>query len=395
MPTRKTETKRFTSHSGQSCLEFAELSSRGSEKDTTDAPLVRSPSGSQRRSGVYTAPSRVRVPVMAPNNKPLMPTSPAKARKWVKSGKATPFWNHGVWCVRLNVEPSGYATQRVAVGIDPGSKKEGYSVKAAAHTFLNIQADAVTWVKDHVETRRNMRRTRRYRKTPCRQPRWNRGCLKKPRLAPSTKARWQWKLRVCKWLQRIYPITDFIIEDIAATTKRGRRWNLSFSPLQVGKKWMLGELEKLGNVHIRKGYETAKLREMLQLKKSSNKMAETFEAHAVDSWVLANAIVGGHAEPDFKKLLLITPLRFHRRQLHRLQPAKGGKRKPYGSTRSQGFKRGAIVRHIKKGVAYVGGTLKGRISLHSLQTGKRLCQNAKPTDIKHLTFNSWRARPAG
>ena len=57
-----------------------------------------------------------------------------------------------------------------------------------------------------------------------------------------------------------------------------------------------------------------------------------------------------------------------------------------------GFKRGSVVRHPKHGVTYVGGASEGRISLHSLETGKRLCQNAKPADIRFLTYSTWRAR---
>jgi hypothetical protein len=90
--------------------------------------------------------------------------------------------------------------------------------------------------------------------------------------------------------------------------------------------------------------------------------------------------------------MCITPLRFHRRQLHRLQPEKGGNRKPYGSTLSRGLKRGSLVKHVKLGLTYVGGYLKDRISLHSLTDGKRLCQNAKPSDCKFLAFNAWRTR---
>ena len=99
-----------------------------------------------------------------------MPTKPSRARRWIKSGKATPFWKKGVFCVRLNVEPSGRKLQEIAVGIDPGSKKEGFTVKSEAHTYLNIQADAVTWVGKQVAQRRRMRRGRRQRNTPCRAP---------------------------------------------------------------------------------------------------------------------------------------------------------------------------------------------------------------------------------
>ena len=128
----------------------------------------------------------MKVPVVDKNQKPLMPTTPAKARKLIKSGQATPFWKKGIFCIRLNYVPNRVYRQPIAVGIDPGSKKEAFSVKSAAHTYLNIQADAVTWVSKHVKSRREMRRVRRYRKTPYRSPRKNR---KRGGIPPSTKAR--------------------------------------------------------------------------------------------------------------------------------------------------------------------------------------------------------------
>jgi len=333
------------------------------------------------------------VPVIDKENKLLMPTKPSRARRWIKSGKATPFWKKGIFCVRLNIEPSDRCIEPIAVGIDPGSKKEAFTVKSESHTYLNIQTDAVTWVKDAVKTRREMRRTRRGRNTPCRKPRCFVPRNAKGGLAPSTKARWQWKLRICWWLKKIFPITDFVVEDIAAVTKKGkRRWNKLFSPLEVGKKWFYSELEKLGTVYTLKGYETKELRDGYGLRKSSKKLAETFDAHCVDSWVLANWHVGNHILPDNKEMLFVVPLQLHRRQLHALQPAKGGVRRPYGGTRSEGFKRGSYIKHPKYGICYVGGTSKGRISLHSLLDGKRLCQNAKPQECKHLTYASFRTR---
>ena len=335
------------------------------------------------------------VPVLDANNKPLMPTTAARARRWLESRKATPFWRRGVFCVRLNVEPSAREAQSVAVGVDPGSKKEGLTVKSKAHTYLNVQADAVTWVKDHVETRREMRRGRRFRKTPCRANRSNRSRLSaRHGPPPSTKARWQWKLRLIKWLASMVPVTDVCVEDITAKTTGKKRWDSTFSPLQVGKAWFYSAVANIATLHTRFGWQTKCKRDELGLEKSSSKMAAIFAAHCVDSFVLAHEIVGGPAEPDNKTLLLATPLRFHRRQLHRLQPEKGGIRKPYGGTRSHGFKRGALVRHPKCGLAYIGGILRDRISLHDTTTGKRLCQNAKPGDIEFLAFNSWRAYAA-
>ncbi|MBW4648590.1 MAG: RRXRR domain-containing protein [Kastovskya adunca ATA6-11-RM4] len=328
------------------------------------------------------------VPVVDKNQRPLMPTTAERAERWIQAGKATPFWKRGVFCVRLNVEPSSRFTQPVAVGIDPGSKREGFTVKSQSHTYLNVQTYAVDWVKDAVEAKRHMRRARRFRKTPCRQPRFNR---QRGGLPPSTKARWQWKLRIANWLTKLFPITAFVVEDIKAPTfKKGWKWNVRFSPLEVGKKWFYSELERFAPVHKLQGHETAELRNQLGLKKSKQKLSDKFEAHCVDSWVLANWYTEGHDKPDNTRLIVIIPLRFHRRQLHRFQPGKGGVRSPYGGTISAGFKRGGIAKHPKYGVVYIGGASKGKVSLHSLETGKRLCQNAKPSDIKFLSFNSWR-----
>ena len=142
-----------------------------------------------------------KVPVVNLDNEPLMPTISSRARKWIKSGKATGFWKKGVFCVRLNIRTEENK-QDICVGIDPGSKKEAFTIKSASATYLNIQTDAVTWVQDAIEARRNTRQARRYRKTPCRKCRLNR---KGRGLPPSTKARWQWKLRILNWLKRYFP----------------------------------------------------------------------------------------------------------------------------------------------------------------------------------------------
>ena len=221
----------------------------------------------------------LRVPVVDKQGAPLMPTHPNRAARWVQSRRATPFWSRGVWCIRLNDEPSGRHTQSVAIGIDPGSKREGITVASEAHCYLNIQAAALTWVKDHVETRRQMRRGRRYRKCPYRQARANRR-RNHSFVPPSTKARWQWKLRLVRWLMRLFPISHISVEDVQALTKTGaRRWNVMFSPLEVGKKWFYEQLEALGTVlFVVQGYEVAETRRALGLVKSSDKLAERWEA---------------------------------------------------------------------------------------------------------------------
>ncbi|MGZ3617624.1 MAG: RRXRR domain-containing protein [Ktedonobacteraceae bacterium] len=331
------------------------------------------------------------VPVIDRNGTPLMPTTPGRARRFLKSGKATPFWKGGVFCIRLNVEPSAREAQQIAVGIDPGSKKEGYSVASAAHTYLNIQADAVVWVSDAVAKRRQLRRSRRGRKAPCRKPRSNK-LRAEAKISPSTKARWQWKLRLANALCQLFPVSVFVVEDIKACTKGKRLWDQSFSPLQVGKAWFYGELGKLAPVQIVSAWETKVWREQKGLKKTGRKTAEAWNAHCVDAWVLAAAAIGGEITPDNTRLLCLTPFRWHRRQLHRLEPERGAKRKSYGGTLSLGIKRGTLIVHPSYGKAYVGGTMGGKLSLHDLDTGRRITQGAKLSECRLVKLLRWRTR---
>lgn len=377
-------------------LKATEPTGRGSPEDVTGAPLACNPSVGQSRSGKLPScpkdksrrgSNAVYVPVVSSIGKPLSPCHPARARELVRKGKAVRRFRKQVFYIQLTEREDG-VVQETALGVDPGSKREGFSVLSAEHTYLNIQTEAVTYVKKVVEQRRMMRRARRFRKTPCRKNRQNRA---KGGLPPSTKARWQWKLNIAKWLCKLYPIKTFVVEDVKVASWPGKhRWNTDFGPLGAGKKWFYEELEKLGNVVIKQGEETNRMRTDLGLLKNKLKLAQDFHAHCVDSWVLANSWVGGHLTPENKRVFFISQPIFHRRQLHNLQPAKNGVRINYGGTRSLGFKRGSLVIHPKYGLCYVGGTSKGRISVHALSTGKRLTQQVKPKDCELLTFNTWR-----
>ena len=199
-----------------------------------------------------------KVPVVNQKQEPQMPTTPWRAAIWMASGKATGFWKKGVFCVRLNQEPSDNKRQEVVVGIDPGSKREAFTIKSEKHTYLNVLAETPYWIKSAVETRRNARIDRRNRKTPYKANKMNRNVGGLP---PSTKARWQWKLRICNWLMKMFPITQFIIEDVCAVSlKDKRKWNRSFSPLEHGKNWFYGEIRKLGKLTLKEGHQTKAIR---------------------------------------------------------------------------------------------------------------------------------------
>jgi hypothetical protein len=132
-------------------------------------------------------------------------------------------------------------------------------------------------------------------------------------------------------------------------------------------------LEKMAPVHKVPGHVTKTLRDAAGLHKSGAKVSDRWDAHCVDAFVLAHAAVGGAGQPTSTRMLYVVPLQ-------------------YGGTLSLGLKRGSWVTHLRYGLGFVGGTLNGRISLHSMETGKRLTQRARAEDCRMLCTASWRIR---
>lgn len=336
----------------------------------------------------------MRLAVVDSRGVPQMPCTPAKARHLFKSGKARPKRNKlGLFYVQLCYEQEP-DNQPLVVGVDPGSKFEGFSVVGTRETVTNLMVEAPDHVKEAIETRRSMRRARRGRKWR-RPKRFDNRLKHKGRIPASTRSRWEAKARVVAHLKSIMPLFDAVVEDVQAATHpgKGRKWNANFSPVQVGKEHLYRLLRGMGlTVHTREGWQTRELREQYGLKKTGRKAKQSFESHAVDSWVLG-ACVSGARQPTCTRLWYIVPAVLHRRQLHRLQASRGGTRKPYGGTRSLGIKRGTLVWHQKYGLSTIGGfdRQKQTVSLHDYRTNKRLTQKAMVEVCRILTWVAFRS----
>ena len=156
---------------------------------------------------------------------------------------------------------------------------------------------------------------------------------------------------------------------------------------KVGKQWFYHEIRKRWELLTLQGWETQEIRDRLGLKKSSKKLAETFDAHCVDSWCLAYQTVGGNPTPDNTGIFCIAPIPIKRRCLHRETEAKGRKRNRYGGTvLGNGFVKNTLVKHIKYGLTRLAGvSVKGLFSIYNLEGNKRLTTGAKRSDFRVLT----------
>lgn len=348
----------------------------------------------------------MRVPVVDQNHQPLMPTTPARARKWVESGKAVKRWSDcGQFYVQLTVDPSGYATQNIVIGIDPGKNFSGIGTVSAkftlytAHLILPFKI-----VRERMDNRRLMRRGRRGRrinrkvefsKRAHRQKRFaNR---RQGELPPSIHANRQLELRVVSELCKIYPVSEiryeYVRADVDLTSGRKKaRSGKGFSPVMVGQCWMLEQLKQFAPVVKVEGYQTSQTRKYLGLTKNKvDKSRPEFNSHAVDGVAIAASHFVKYRKyhrldmdgADWFGSVCITPAPFFiirrppysRRQLHLMVPTTGGIRRRYGgSTTRHSVRKGDLVQS-PKGIGYVSGDTEKQISV-SNASWKRLGQIA-------------------
>ena len=250
----------------------------------------------------------VKVPVLSPEGKPLMPTKSSRARRWMRDGLAVAKWSDlGVFYVQLTQQPSGEETQPIAVGVDLGKLYSGIGVQSPkatlflAHLILPFQT-----VKDRMEQRRIMRRGRRgrrinrkvaYSQRAHRQKRFDN--RRGNKLPPSIRANRQLELRVATELCRLFPVSKIVYEYTANT--RGHTW--------------------MGSVEL---------------------------------------------TPSVFRVIRRPPI--SRRQLHLMVPAKGGVRRKYGGTTTRhGVRKGDVVRAEMAGrvcIGWVSGDTQKQISVN-------------------------------
>lgn len=316
-----------------------------------------------------------RIPVLAPDQTPLMPTLYRRAQAWVESGKAEWVSNDlNIKQVRLLQAPSSCNTQPIVVGIDPGKKFSGIAVQSrlftlfTAHLILPFPS-----ITKKMTGRRILRRARRGRRLnrkvafhqrAHRQKRFNN--RRQKGIPPSIRANREFELRLVKELLRLFPISTIVYEYIEA------RGNKAFSPVMVGQKVMLAWLRQWVPTLTQFGWQTAKLRTHLGLvKQKVDKSAQTPQTHAVDGVALAasqfvqykafhTANTHGH---DWTGSVRFTPSPFRviarpnlfRRQLHFENFSKGGIRKRKGGTVTPfGLRSGDFVQAQKAGRVYRG-----------------------------------------
>jgi 5-methylcytosine-specific restriction endonuclease McrA len=172
--------------------------------------------------------------VLNDDKKPLNPTHPARARKLLKAGKAAVFKRYPFTIV-LNDEVKERNNQPLRIKIDPGAKTTGIAI---------LRNDVVLWaaelthrgfqIREALTSRRQLRRSRRNRKTRYRQPRFNNRKRNDGWLPPSLISRVDNILTWVKRLLRLSPITAISTELVRFDTQLMQNPEISGIEYQQG-----------------------------------------------------------------------------------------------------------------------------------------------------------------
>lgn len=240
-------------------------------------------------------------------NIPLMPMKALRAREFIKSKKGVIKYDRKlqIHYLQLLVEPSGYATQDVVLGIDPGSSFDGFSVVSADTHHCNFELihrakKGATSIKKLLERKAMNRRLRRSRLRH-RDIRFNNRTSSK--LAPTIRSMIDYRKWLITKLAAIYPISLVVVEDVAFNHFISNKGS-SFSQAEQGKTELYNFISAKFRLRKMKGHETYLLRQLIFGidPKLKDKDSISFYAHCVDSFVLAHCLSRTIKYPKLAKI---------------------------------------------------------------------------------------------
>jgi hypothetical protein len=309
--------------------------------------------------------------VLAIDGEPLTPCTPAKARKLMRGGVAKPVWSKfNTFGIQMLVE-TRRETPQTTVGVDNGTKFEGYAVVCGEENNLAVKLDLPNkkQVVRKMKERRVLRRGRRYRKCRRRKTRFS-NRKRDGFIAPSQAVIVNSRLKILRELFRIYPIDAVAFEDVRFNHWK-KRWGANFSTVEIGKARLREFFARQGaDLFEFRGWETKALREGYGYHKSSNKAADVFGAHCTDALALACEVGPGMRVELGPFVVVDDTYRPKRRKLHYTQPAKDNVRRKYSCGTVFGLRKGLLICTQRGITGQLCGEKKGAYRYYDVQ-GKR------------------------
>lgn len=168
------------------------------------------------------------------DEKPLMPTTPRKARLLLRGGHAVVF-RYNPFTIRLTCS-NGNCVQPVVLGIDPGYSHIGISASTEKQELYSAEYELRTDITEKFSTRREWRRTRRSHLRH-RKPRFNNRRRLEGWLAPSVRSRLDAHFFQIKKLSEILPISKIRLEIASFDIQKIKNPEISGTEYQQGDQF--------------------------------------------------------------------------------------------------------------------------------------------------------------
>jgi hypothetical protein len=179
-----------------------------------------------------------------------MPTTPQKAAKLVKTGKAETA-GHRPYTIRLLVGTRGYV-QPITLGIKAGYQHLGFSAVTDTQELIGGELELLHGMSERLAERRKYRRTRRNRLRH-RPPRFNNRKRPEGWLAPSIQHKLDTHIKLIERLQSRMPITRLVIETAKFDIQKISHPDITGEQYQQGEQ--LGYANLKAYVRHRDGYQ--------------------------------------------------------------------------------------------------------------------------------------------
>jgi 5-methylcytosine-specific restriction endonuclease McrA len=175
----------------------------------------------------------MKVFVLSRAGKPLMPTTPRRARRWLQEKRARivrrePFTIRLRFATREHVQP-------VKVGVDTGSKVVGIAATANSEVVFQAEVHLRGDIAEKLVQRRQFRRTRRGRKTRYRPARWANRRRSDGWLSPSVRSKCDATTKTVRFVASLLPVRQVNVEIASFDTQRIQHPEISGMAYQQGE----------------------------------------------------------------------------------------------------------------------------------------------------------------
>jgi 5-methylcytosine-specific restriction endonuclease McrA len=176
--------------------------------------------------------------VIDTNKRPLNPIHPAQARQLLRNGKAAVFKRFPFTIILKEARPDA-PVEFLRIKVDPGAKTTGIAIVNDSTGEVVFAAEIKHRgfaIRESLTSRRQLRRSRRNRKTRYRQPRFNNRTRPEGWLPPSLKSRVD---NIKTWVERLRKVAP-----IEAISQELVRFDLQLirNPQIQGKEYQQGSL---------------------------------------------------------------------------------------------------------------------------------------------------------